>query len=63
LKSVASEDGAHGYSGYRGTPIFAEQLLNTTKSVLGLRFDPETEVLPLIGSKEGIVNLCLSVFE
>jgi LL-diaminopimelate aminotransferase len=63
LKSVASEDGAHGYSGYRGTPIFRRAVAQYYQKRFGVEIDPETEVLPLIGSKEGIVNLCLAYLD
>ncbi|MFZ4825895.1 MAG: aminotransferase class I/II-fold pyridoxal phosphate-dependent enzyme [Phototrophicaceae bacterium] len=63
LKSVASEDGSHGYSGYRGTPIFRRAVAQYYKNRFGVDLDPETEILPLIGSKEGIVNLCLAYLD
>ena len=63
LKSVASEYGSHGYSGYRGTPIFRNAVAHHYKKRFGVDLDPDTEVLPLIGSKEGIVNLCLAYLD
>lgn len=57
LNGSAADPTKHGYSGYRGIPAFR----NAVAAYYAKRFDvslnPETEVLPLLGSKEGIVNL------
>lgn len=51
----------HGYSGYRGIPAFRTAVADYYKRRFNVTVDPETEVLPLIGSKEGIVNLMLAL--
>jgi LL-diaminopimelate aminotransferase len=53
----------HGYSGYRGIPAFRQAVARYYQSRFGVALDPEREVLPLIGSKEGIVNLCLAYLD
>jgi len=53
----------HGYSGYKGVPSFRRAVARYYQSRFGVDLDPETEVLPLIGSKEGIVNLCLAYLD
>ena len=50
----------HGYAGYKGTPDFREAVAGYYQQRFGVTLDPETEVLPLLGSKEGIVNLALA---
>jgi LL-diaminopimelate aminotransferase len=53
----------HGYSGYRGTREFREAVASHYQRRFGVHLNPETEVLPLIGSKEGIVNLSLAYLD
>lgn len=60
LIQSASRPDTHGYSSYRGTPAFRQAVARYYARRFGVTLDPETEVLPLIGSKEGIVNLTLA---
>lgn len=53
----------HGYSGYRGIPRFREAVARYYKNRFAVELNPENEVLPLIGSKEGIVNLTLAYLD
>lgn len=53
----------HGYSGYRGTPSFREAVARYYDKRFGVSIDPEKEVLPLIGSKEGIVNFAFAYLD
>jgi LL-diaminopimelate aminotransferase len=50
----------HGYSGYRGIPAFRQAVAQHYQRRFGVALDPEHEVLPLLGSKEGIINLALA---
>jgi LL-diaminopimelate aminotransferase len=59
-RAVVSPD-KHGYSGYRGIPAFRVAVADYYQRRFGVTLDPETEVLPLLGSKEGIVNLMLAL--
>lgn len=45
------------YSNYNGCIEFREAVANFYKQQYGVNLNPETEVLTLIGSKEGIANL------
>ncbi|WP_026908186.1 LL-diaminopimelate aminotransferase [Paucisalibacillus globulus] len=47
----------HRYSPYDGSKEFREAVAYFYKNHYGVELDPETEVLTLIGSKEGIANL------
>lgn len=60
LSKVASQPDQHGYAGYRGIAAFRQAVAGHYQRRFGVTLDPETEVLPLIGSKEGIVNLMLA---
>jgi len=50
----------HGYPGYRGIPALRQAIAGYYKRRFGVTLDPESEVVPLIGSKEGLVNLALA---
>lgn len=60
LHKSAQKPGNHGYSGYRGLAKFREAVARYYQRRFNVTVDPNTEVLPLLGSKEGIVNLCLA---
>jgi LL-diaminopimelate aminotransferase len=53
----------HGYSGYRGTSAFRAAVARYYRRRFDVAVDPDTEVLPLLGSKEGIVNLTLALVD
>lgn len=63
LVDSARLPGHHGYSGYRGIPAFRQAVARYYQRRFGVVLDPEREVLPLIGSKEGIVNLGLAYLD
>ena len=50
----------HGYGGYYGTPELRKAIAVYYKNRFGIILDPEKEVTPLIGSKEGIANVALA---
>lgn len=58
-RSIALPDN-HGYTSYNGTPAFRRAVASFYQSRFGVTLNPDTQVLPLIGSKEGLVNLCLA---
>lgn len=51
------------YSNYHGCLEFREAVANHYKQRYGVDLDPETEVLTLIGSKEGIANFVPAVID
>jgi LL-diaminopimelate aminotransferase len=58
----ALADGAnHRYPEFRGIAPFREAAVGWCLRRYGVRLDPGTEVVPLLGSKEGLVHLALSV--
>lgn len=50
----------HGYGGYYGTPELRQAMATYYERRFGVALDPEKEVAPLIGSKEGIANAALA---
>ncbi len=53
----------HGYAGYRGLPALREEMAQYYWRRFGVALDPNTEVVPLIGSKEGLMNLALACLD
>ncbi|MCG9889981.1 MAG: LL-diaminopimelate aminotransferase [Thermosynechococcaceae cyanobacterium MS004] len=51
----------HGYLLFHGTRAFREAAAAWYEQKFGIAVDPETEVLPLIGSQEGTAHLPLAV--
>ena len=57
LQQAAAKESQHGYGGYFGTKRFRQAVATYYERRFGVQLDPETQVLPLIGSKEGIANI------
>jgi aspartate/methionine/tyrosine aminotransferase len=53
----------HGYLLFNGTQLFREAVAKWYTNKYGINVDPETEVLPLIGSQEGTAHLPLAILE
>ncbi|MGF1933364.1 MAG: LL-diaminopimelate aminotransferase [Nostoc sp. ChiQUE02] len=51
----------HGYLLFNGTQGFREAAANWYKQKFGIKVNPQTEVLPLIGSQEGTAHLPLAI--
>ena len=60
LCEVASQPNAHGYQPTMGTPELREAMASFYRRWYGVELDAKTEVLPLIGSKEGILHVTLA---
>ena len=60
LCEVARQPNAHGYQPTMGTPELRQAMAGFYKRWYNVDLDPRTEVLPLIGSKEGILHVTLA---
>lgn len=60
LCEVARMDNAHGYQPTVGTPELRNAMAGFYKRWYGVELDPNTEIQPLIGSKEGILHITLT---
>ena len=60
LCEVARQPHAHGYQPTMGTPELRKAMAGFYQRWYGVTVDPATEVLPLIGSKEGILHVTLA---
>ncbi len=63
LCAAARRSDSHGYSGYRGIPALRQSIADYYERRFGVTLDPDSQVVPLIGSKEGIVNLALAILD
>ncbi|MEB3826863.1 aspartate aminotransferase [Phormidium sp. CCY1219] len=50
----------HGYPPFQGTPRFRQAIVNWYKRRYNVTLDVEREVLPVLGSKEGLTHLALA---
>jgi len=60
LNEESVKPGNHSYQSYRGSPVLRKAMSKWYKQWYNVDLDPETELLPLIGSKEGVVHLCMT---
>jgi len=63
LIEAAQKTPTHRYSLSRGLPRLRKSICNWYKRRYDVDFDPETEAIVTIGSKEGIAHLCLAVLD
>ena len=60
LKSTAENEQAHGYQGYQGIAALRAAMANYYQQAFGVQLDPNTEILPLMGSKEGVFQVSMA---
>lgn len=60
LCEVASRPDTHGYQPTMGTPELRNAMADFYKRWYGVDLNPANEILPLIGSKEGILHVTLA---
>jgi LL-diaminopimelate aminotransferase len=61
LQEAVTDPAMSKYGCQQGLPAFRQAITGYMDRRFGLGFDPQSEVLPLIGSKEGIAHLPLAV--
>ena len=57
LTQGVSGQGIHGYQSYKGIDAMRSAMSKYYLSAYGVRLDPAKEILPLMGSKEGITHI------
>lgn len=60
LREAAARPDVHAYQGYKGIPALRLAIAKWYERWYAVSLDPETEILPLIGSKEGIMHICMA---
>jgi LL-diaminopimelate aminotransferase len=63
LSEAIRKPQAHGYQSYTGTPAFRQAIAAYYAHTYGVPLDPASEILPLIGSKEGITHISLTFLD
>ena len=63
LCETAHRPDVHRYMSYRGEPILRRAFADWYRRWYRVELDPETEVLPLLGSKEGIMHVCMAFLD
>lgn len=59
VKALGDEK-AHEYQSYQGLPELRKEIADFYKSQFDVALDPNIEILPLMGSKEGIMHISLA---
>jgi len=60
IQNSLTDSGAHKYQSYQGLPEFRNAVAAFYKSKYNVIVNPDNEVLPLMGSKEGIMHISLA---
>lgn len=60
LKAGLNHPKAHMYQSYQGLPSLREAMVKFYQRHYGVELDSSTEVLPLMGSKEGIMHISMA---
>jgi LL-diaminopimelate aminotransferase len=63
LYEEASKPGQHAYQNYKGNVVLRKSIADWYKKWYDVDLNPDTEVLPLIGSKEGIMHICMTYID
>lgn len=60
LAEEAAKPNVHGYQSYSGSPVLRKAMADWYQKYFGVSLDPEGEIMPLIGSKEGIMHISMA---
>jgi LL-diaminopimelate aminotransferase len=60
LQEESAKPNVHAYQSYKGSPVLRKAMSDWYKKWYGVDLNPDTEILPLIGSKEGIMHICMT---
>jgi LL-diaminopimelate aminotransferase len=63
MQAAVADPGTHQYPSNRGRSEFREAFAGFYDRRFGVEIDPETEVIPAIGAKECIYNLCFAFLD
>ena len=60
LQEEAAKLNTHAYQGYKGSAVLRNAMAGFYEKWYQVVLNPDTEILPLIGSKEGIMHICMT---
>lgn len=63
LQEEAAKPNVHAYQSYKGSPVLRNAFAAWYEQWYGVSLDADTEILPLIGSKEGIMHICMTYLD
>jgi LL-diaminopimelate aminotransferase len=63
LRRRVEDPGTHRYPSNRGLPAFREAVAGFYADRFGVQIDPETEVIPVLGGKEGVAHVALACLD
>jgi LL-diaminopimelate aminotransferase len=63
VQEAAEDPSTHQYPSYYGMPAFRQAVARWYSDRFGVTLDPDTQVLPLIGSKEGLAHLSVAFID
>src|SRR5882724_826389 len=63
LQEESAKPNTHAYQSYKGSPVLRKAIAAWYGQWYGVTVDPDTEILPLIGSKEGIMHICMTYLD
>ncbi|MCL4122906.1 UNVERIFIED_CONTAM: hypothetical protein GTU68_051284 [Idotea baltica] len=60
MQNALEQNNIHGYQSYQGLPEFRAAISNFYNKYYQVDVNPENEILPLMGSKEGIMHISMA---
>ena len=60
LQEESAKPNTHAYQNYKGSPVLRNAIAVWYKKWYRVDLNADTEILPLIGSKEGIMHICMT---
>ncbi|MBG9374675.1 aminotransferase class I/II-fold pyridoxal phosphate-dependent enzyme [Panacibacter sp. DH6] len=60
LNEESVKPNVHAYQNYKGSPLLRKAFADWYRQWYSVTLNPESEILPLIGSKEGIMHICMT---
>lgn len=63
LQETAARPDVHAYQSYKGSPVLRKAVADWYNTWYKVELNPDTEILPLIGSKEGIMHICMTYLD
>ena len=60
LQEESAKPSTHAYQSYKGSPVLRNAIADWYKKWYNVNLNADTEILPLIGSKEGIMHICMT---
>jgi aspartate/methionine/tyrosine aminotransferase len=60
LQEESAKATTHAYQSYKGSPVLRNAIADWYKKWYDVTLLPDSEILPLIGSKEGIMHICMT---